>query len=308
MWEPIGLFRATTKICPKARTSLGVLCLTQKQGNTDTDASRLFRIGPVRWQTGFTASERKEEEMPKLNQIIAVLNGKKTQSSKDITEVYKKLQKNALFEGISRTYQPMDEDGETQPPERKSVQYSAKQAMDDARRALTDLFNVTATQDFANCDARADVVVDGQTLVENSPVTHLLFLEKQLTDLHTFVTTIPTLDAGETWNWDETADCYSSEPFITNRTKKTPRSHILYEATKEHPAQVEMYTEDVKVGEWKTIKFSGSLPATEKNQIVDRIRRLQEAVKFARETANGKDIEQLKTADRIFGYLFGAQS
>ncbi len=246
--------------------------------------------------------------MPKLNQIIAVLKGKKSQSQKDITEVYKKLQKPALFEGISRTYQALDEDGESQPPERKKVQYSAKQAMQEAKSALTDLFNVSATQDFANCEARADVVVDGHTLLENSPVTHLLFLEKQLTDLHTFVSTIPTLDAGERWDWDETADCYSSEPFITNRTKKTPRSHILYESTKEHPAQVEMYTEDVKVGEWKTVKFSGALPATEKNQIIERVRRLQEAVKFARETANGREVEQLKTADGIFGYLFGAQS
>ena len=246
--------------------------------------------------------------MPKLNQIIAVLSGKKTQSQKDLTEVYKKLQKTALFDGISRTYQPTDEEGETQPPEKKKVQYSAKQAIGDAKRALNELFNVTATQDFANCEARADVVVDGNTLLENVPVTHLLFLEKQLTDLHTFVSTIPTLDSGETWAWDETSDCYASEPFITNRTKKTPRSHILYEATKEHPAQVEMYTEDVKIGEWKTVKFSGSLPVTERNQIIDRIRRMKEAIKFARETANGKDVEQLKTADKIFGYLFGAQS
>ena len=83
---------------------------------------------------------------------------------------------------------------------------------------------------------------------------------------------------------------------------------ILYEATTEHPAQVEMYTEDVKVGEWRTIKFSGALPAQEKNQLIARIRRLQEAAKFARESANGIDVEQQKTADKIFGYLFGAQS
>ena len=132
----------------------------------------------------------------------------------------------ALFDGISRTYQPTDEEGETQPPERKNVQYTAKQAMNEARSALMDLFNVTATQDFANCEARADVVVDDLTLIENAPVTHLLFVEKQLKDLHTFVSTIPVLDAGEKWEWDETADCYSSETFVTNRTKKTPRSHI----------------------------------------------------------------------------------
>ena len=67
--------------------------------------------------------------MPKLNQIIAVLSGRKSQSQKDITEVYKKLQKDALFDGISRVYQPVDEEGEALPPERKNVQYSARQAI-----------------------------------------------------------------------------------------------------------------------------------------------------------------------------------
>jgi hypothetical protein len=246
--------------------------------------------------------------MPKLNQIIAVLSGRKSQSQKDVTEVYKKLQKSALFEGISRVYQPVDEEGETLPPEQKNVQYSARQAIVDAREALSELFNVAATQDFSNCSARADVAVDGQTILSDVPVTHLLFLEKQLNDLHTFVSQIPALDPSEKWEWDQAADCFASEPFVTNRTKKTPRSHILYEATKEHPAQVEMYTEDVKVGEWRTVKFSGALPAQEKNLILQRIRNLQQAVKFAREEANGMKVEEVKTAGKVFEYLFGAQS
>ncbi len=246
--------------------------------------------------------------MAKLNQIIAVVSGKKSQSQKDLTEVYKKLQKSALFEGINRTYQPTDEEGEAQPPENKNVQYTARQAMTDARRALGDLFDVTATQDWANCQAKSDVVVDGKTLLTDVPVPHLLFLEKQLTDLHTFVNQIPALDPSERWHWDQTSDCYASESFITNRTKKIPRSHILYEATKEHPAQVEMYTEDVKVGEWRTVKFSGGLPAQEKNQIIERIRKLQEAVKFARENANQMEVTNQHIGDKVFDFVFGAQS
>ena len=69
-----------------------------------------------------------------------------------------------------------------------------------------------------------------------------------------------------------------------------------------------MYTEDVKVGEWRTVKFSGALPAQEKNQILQRIRNLQQAVKFAREESNGMAIEEVKTAGTVFEYLFGAQS
>ena len=243
-----------------------------------------------------------------LNQIVAVLNGKKTQSQKQLTEVYKLLSKPALFDGISRTYQPLDEEGETQPPEKKNIQLNAKKAITDARASLLDLFDVTATQEWGNCQAKADVVVDGQVVLEQVPITYLLFLEKQLTDLHTFVNEIPVLDPAEVWTWDQNADCYASEPSISNRTRKVPRSHILYEATEKHPAQVEMYHEDVKVGEWRTIKFSGALAAQERNEVIQRIRQLQEAVKFARESANSLEVEQIKVGNKVFDFVFGAQS
>ena len=246
--------------------------------------------------------------MAKLNQIIAVLNGKKTRSQKQLTEIYKKLQKPTLFEGISRTYQPVDEDGETQPPEKKNVQYKTREAVAEARAALLELFDVPATQDWANCEAKANVDVDDQTVLADVPVTHLLFLEKQLTDLHTFVSQLPILDPAETWHWDENADCYAAETTFSNRTKKTPRSHVLVEATEHHPAQAEMYHEDVKIGEWRTVKFSSALPAQEKNETLGRIRRLQEAVKFARERANSRDVEEVTIGNKVFDFVFGVQS
>lgn len=246
--------------------------------------------------------------MAKLNQIVAVLNGKKSQAQKAITEVYKKLQKAALFEGLSRSYTPLDDEGETQPSEKKNVQYKSRDAIADARAALGDLFDVTATQDWGNCQAKADVVVEGNTILESVPVTYLLFLEKQLSDIHSFVQQIPVLDPSDTWSWDENADCYATEPTLSNRTRKVPRSHILYEATEKHPAQVEMYHEDVKVGEWRTIRFSSSLAAQEKNEIVLRVRRLQEAIKFAREQANSMEVKNISIGNKVFDFVFGAQS
>ena len=246
--------------------------------------------------------------MGKLNQVIAVLSGKKNRVQKAITAIYKQIQKPTLFEGVSRSYQPLDEEGETQPPEKKNIQYKAKTAIAEARAVLSELMDVAATQDWANCRAKSDVVVDGTTLLEAVPVTYLLFLEKQLSDLHSFVSELPTLDSAESWRYDENSDSYATEPTISNRTKKVPRSHVLYEATSEHPAQVEMYHEDVKVGEWRTIKFSGSLPAQEKNELVSRVRRLQEAVKFAREEANSLDVEDIKIGNKVLDFVFGTQT
>ncbi len=64
-------------------------------------------------------------------------------------------------------------------------------------------------------------------------------------------------------------------------------------------------TEDVTVGYWRTVKFSGALPAQRVNELLERVERLQEAVKFAREEANNLEVEEIKVGERFFKYLFG---
>lgn len=244
--------------------------------------------------------------MAKLNQIIALTSGKKSRAQKELTEVHKNLQKSDLLMGISRTYKPLDEEnGERLPPERKQVQLRVKDCVANVRKELADMFDVVATQDYANCVAKANVTVDGQVIVKDVPVTYLLFLEKQLTDLHTFVEKFPTLDPSEKWHYSQDADSYASEPSQSIKTKKVMKSHVKYEATKEHPAQVETYSEDQTVGHWTTVKFSGAIPAKEKNDTLERVRKLQEAVKVAREEANGVDVEHKRVGDAVFNYVFG---
>ena len=113
----------------------------------------------------------------------------------------------ALLAGIARTYRPKDEEGETFPPESTRVQIKANDIIRQTTEALTKLFDATAAKDWTNCQAKADVVVDGQTLLEQVPATYLLFLEKQLVDLHTFVKKLPVLDASETWTFDASEGC-----------------------------------------------------------------------------------------------------
>jgi hypothetical protein len=242
--------------------------------------------------------------MAKLNQIIAITNGKKATAHKVITEVYQELQKPALLEGIQRTYKPKDDDGEQLPGEKKLVQVKVKKRIQSVQQALTDLFDVVATQDHANCQAKANIVVDGRTLLSNISVTTLLFLEKQLVDLHTFVEKLPTLDPSEVWQYSPDVDYYTSEPYQTVKTKKVLKNHVKAEATKEHPAQVETYSEDVVVGYWTTIKQSGTIPAKEKNQMLERVKKLQEAVKAAREEANSQEVTNQKIGQNFLQYVF----
>jgi hypothetical protein len=185
------------------------------------------------------------------------------------------------------------------------VQVKVEEVLRNMAATITRLFDVTATKDRANCQATADVTVDGQPLLRDVPVTYLLFLEKQLTDLHTFVRKLPVLDAAETWTFDASADCYRTEAVRTIRTRKVPRNHVKAEATEHHPAQVEVFYEDVPVGYWSTTKFSGALPARRVNEITDRVEKLQAAVKFAREEANSAEVTEERVGDAVFGYLFG---
>lgn len=242
--------------------------------------------------------------MPRLNQIIAVEKGVKSQALRELTDAHQKLQKAPLVSGIARTYRPKDEEGETYPPESTKVQLKVDDLIQEVAETLTKLFDITATKDWANGEAKADVVVEGNTLLEDVPVPYLLFLEKQLVDLRTFVKKLPVLDPAETWSYDNSADCWATEPLLTTKTKKVPRNHVKAEATEHHPAQVEVYYEDMVVGHWRTVKFSGALPAQRINELLKRVETLQEAVKFAREEANNLEVKEQKLGKKVFDYLF----
>jgi hypothetical protein len=83
--------------------------------------------------------------------------------------------------------------------------------------------DITATKDYANCHASADVVLDGQVLIQSAPATYLLFLEKQLSDLHTFVDKMPTLDETDDWTRDENSTLFKTAAIPTQRTKKVQK-------------------------------------------------------------------------------------
>lgn len=242
--------------------------------------------------------------MGKLNQVIAVVNGRKTKVQKELSSLHHRAKKPELYYGMSRTYTPLDEDGETMPPETKRVQYTAGDALDALEDVLTDLIDVVATQDYNNTKAFADVVVDGETVLSQVPVTTLLFLEKQLNEISTYVEKIPVLDPSEEWKYDSNRGVHVTNPTTVNRTKKKPTPIVLAEATDKHPAQVDTFTEDVLVGRYHTRKMSGAMPADTKKALLDNVEKLRDAVKMAREEANNMEVENVKYGKKLFNFLF----
>ncbi|VTR95691.1 Uncharacterized protein OS=Myxococcus sp. (contaminant ex DSM 436) GN=A176_04436 PE=4 SV=1 [Gemmata massiliana] len=244
--------------------------------------------------------------MPKLNQINAVVTARKGDAEKQITELYKLIQKEQLFTGRERTYRPLDEvNGQKLPPESQRVQQRADDLIRQAREKWTELWNLVLTQDTGNQSAKADVVVDGKAVLANVPITTLLFLDKQVNDLETFVSKLPTPDPAEEWAHDPNSGLLRSKANESLRTSKEPTVIVKYDATKEHPAQTELFTKDVPVGTWTQILYSGCIAADRKNAILARVRKLQDAIKVAKEQANLLEIERQKAAEALFGYVFG---
>lgn len=240
----------------------------------------------------------------KLNQLLAIEKQVKTNTQKQLTGVYQLVQKDALTKGMSRTYRPLDDDGEKFPDEVQRVQVRVPEQLQEISRVCSELFDVTLARDTANCSAKADVVVDDQTILEQVPATYLLWLEKQLTDLHTVIVNLPTLPPEHDWSFDNAQDCYRSKSSERGKTKKVPKPIVLAPATKEHPAQVQLGNEDVLVGYWTQTEFSGALPMKDAQALRGRIEKLMAAVKMAREQANLVEAPKAVASDKIFGYLF----
>lgn len=238
---------------------------------------------------------------------IHVINAKtrdvKNRVHSAITALHRESQKEVLYAGLTRTYQPNDESGDQLPGESTRHQLDADDVLAEATRLWTEAWDLEATLARSNQDARADLVIDGETIVADLPATYFLYLEKQLADVYTFISKIPVLDPAERWTWDEARGCWATEPTQTTRTRKTPKGAVLVEPTKEHPAQVERYSVDEIVGRWTLVKFSGALPVERKRELLLRVARVRDAVKEARERANQTAVTDLKPAVELLSYV-----
>lgn len=235
--------------------------------------------------------------MTKLNQIIAVEKGVKSRVKSAVTELYKTAQKPELFNGFAKSYEKADVDGEDLPAENKKVTFNAEDMLQSVGGLMAEYLTVTARKDDLNCSARADVVVSGKVLLPKAPITFLLSLEKELTDIKTFITHLPILDESEDWAKDSNSSLFKTEPTKTHRTKKIVKPIVMYPATDHHPAQTQLVNEDILAGYWKSIKHSGALPKPRKLELLSRVETFLNAVKEAREEANS--IEEAKANSEL---------
>lgn len=239
-----------------------------------------------------------------LHQVLAIEKGAKAKATRALTDAHRLSTQDSRLVGIARRYEPVDDDGEQLPPQGTKVQVHVDRIAEDVEKHLVRLVDVVATKNWANQEAGASIVVDGTTLVTDAPVTFLLWLEKTLQDVRTWVAGWPTLDPGYDWAWDTSTGAYRAPEEKKHRTKKVLKPVELSPATDKHPAQVATVNEDVIVGWWHEVKFSGAVAEEDKRDTLERIDKLAAAVKTARAEANTLEVDTVAVGEALFDFIF----
>lgn len=241
--------------------------------------------------------------MTKLHQLLAVGQGQRQRAQQALAKFYQRVQKPEPFTGLVKMYLPKDEDGEKLPGESLRVQQDAEALLRDLKAALAPMYKVVGDIDRTNQSAKADIIVDGNTLLADVPVATLLWLEKQLADMRTVFNALPILNPEFEWARDTAAGVWKTPERNTTRSKKVPRNHVKAHATDKHPEQVEVFHEDTIVGTWVTRGLSGAMRPTDVKLFQENLEVLRDAVKDARERANSADVVPFD-AGPILDHLF----
>lgn len=245
----------------------------------------------------------------RLSQIVGTEKTINAEVTRDVSEAYKLVQKPGLFSGFSKVFEATEEEEVDFPPESQKVQHVAEDVLDQAMNAWASGMDATASKDWGNLLARGTVTVRGEVLLEDAPVTFLLFLEKKLVGIRTFVTALPELDPAQDWKYDGGLGLHKTEPVRKVKTKKRQKAIVKYphqfsdDGKTAIPAQTEMVTEDATQGFWVEVQHSGGVKTPEKKAILRRLEDLIVAVKEAREEANSLRVDEQQVGAKLLGWL-----
>lgn len=242
----------------------------------------------------------------RLSQIIAVTGGLGSRATASFSTALKTLERVDLFNGLRKTFEPVQV-GEQEvippPPEVKLVQKHADDILGTALSDIAEWFDACLTRDHGNTVAKASVVVDGTVLVADAPVPFLLFLGDQLGHVRKVLETLPVLSADKVWTLNPGNNIWESERTFTNSSKTTKVPLVLHPGTDKHPPQVAVTEQEVHQGKKVTQHQSSALPEVRRTALIRRVAVLQDAVKQAVQEANATSVPQKKVGHDLFAWL-----
>src|SRR5580765_924386 len=251
-----------------------------------------------------------------LHQLIAVQRGVDEETAKTLGAVKHLLAVGGdqdPLTGLSRVYEAREEGGEELPAQARKVQITAAELINRAGAALDRLFNLKFAREEGNCNAKADVTVDGQTLIQDVPVGFLMFLEAQVGQIVGLIDQIPTLNPADDWSDTATGlreGVWQSAPRKTAVPKRLPQVQVLSPAQvidgQKFDPQVRPYETEITVGWWTTVKYSGQMDPKVQQDMRARAVKVQDALRKAREAANRLEVVDRK-ATPLLEYILGEQ-
>ena len=248
---------------------------------------------------------------PKLHELIAVEGDLQGTTKKILEETATTFDKKPdHFQASRREVKMIADTPEAQAEqlvESSAMSTTVEMKLAHLSGIVTRYYDAVLQKELTNQTAKADLVLDGKTLAKDVPATFLLGMEDKLKALRAVYDTIPTLAPGKTWVPDvgyQFANVFvANDDEVRTRTKKIPKAIVLYEATKEHPAQVKELIEDVTVGTIITRQWSGMVTPGTKSDYLARIDKLIRACKKARQRANSAEVVKRTIGRDLFAFI-----
>ena len=244
----------------------------------------------------------------KLHEILSI-EGMLDKTAKKLVQSSKKqFGKENLFNGQTRKLEMFDEkDARLNVSETMKLETTVDKNLNYALKAVSKYWDAVVQKDAANQEAKADVTVGGAVILKDVPSTTLLGLETKVSELRSLFESIPTLPTGINWERneaDEPGIYRTREDVKQAKTENDVGFRVLYEATKEHPAQIEKFKVVNTIGMYSTSRVSSMYTAHFKAKMLENIDTLIAAIKKARQRANTVNIDTTKhIGDSLINFI-----
>jgi hypothetical protein len=246
--------------------------------------------------------------MGKLHELLAV--------EADLEGAYKRIIEEALvtftkkpdhFLGQDKILEMFDEDRKKEnTTEHKEMVTTVPDKLNYVMEHVIRFYDALYQKELANTNAKADLIVDGETIATDLPATFLLGMENKLKFLRASYEGIPTLAPGIKWVLDEKLGkgvYVSANPNEVFKTAKVFKHQVLVPPTDKHPAQIEKWEEQVPVGKYTTTTSCSMLTPARKSELIGRIDSLIQACKKARQKANCTEVADVSIAKKMMDYI-----
>lgn len=246
-----------------------------------------------------------------LHHLLAIERQTRNTAETILGETVDLFNKGSQLSGETKEYFPKDEDGKPLPRVDKEVVTTVPDRLAWTWKHFSKLLDFEYRRDAANLKAIASLNFGPEALTSNSaqcdaPATFLLALEKHIEKLIALYNRIPTLDMAKRWTPASREGVFQHGPIKTYRTEKKTVPVVLVAPTDKHPAQVKAETEDVPVGHFDHIVFSGAVHPKDKARWIGKLDELRARVKQARMEANRQEIgAEIKIGEMIRQFVHG---